>query len=434
MATMTATQAPGPRGHFLTGCLGEFRADPIGLLLRSAEQYGDVVRLRIGPVVAHLVNHPDHIEHVFVRNARNYDKNTRSVSRLRATCGKSLLTTDGELWSRHRKFIQPAFQPAMMQRIEPIAKAAISQMLDRWGEAATAGRPLDIVSEMMHVTLKIAAQSLFGVDMEREVKVVEESLAVILDDTWRRLESWIDLSNVSTAFESRQFRTAINAIDAIVYRIIEVGRKRPGAAGGLLSALLLSRDVESGGGLTDEELRDATITLLLAGHETTANALAWTFYLVSQASEVQTRLHDELVRSLAGRSPRLADFERLPYMSQVFSEAKIGGFTIPAGSTLLASPYVLHRHAAFWHAADTFCPDRFSTASALPRHAYIPFGIGAHQCIGRHMATIVAQFVLAMTLHRFRVQIVPGQTIVPEPGITLRHRSRLEMTVNEYRE
>ena len=140
----------------------EFRSDPIGLLLRSAERDGDVVRLKIGPVVAHLVNHPDHVEHVLLRNARNYDKDTRSVSRLRATCGASLLTTDGEPWIRQCKLIQPAFQPAMLGRIVPVATRAISHMLDRWSEIG-AGRPvLDIVSEMMHVTLQIAAQSLFG--------------------------------------------------------------------------------------------------------------------------------------------------------------------------------------------------------------------------------------------------------------------------------
>jgi enediyne biosynthesis protein E7 len=450
MASRTATRAPGPRGHTLTGCLGEFRADPIGLLLRVAERYGDVVRLRIGPVLAHLVNHPDHIEHVFVRNARNYDKNTRSVSRLRATCGQSLLTTDGERWSRHRKLIQPAFQPAVVERIAPVARTAISHMLERWSEAATAGRSIDVVSEMMHVTLRIAAQSLFGADVERDVNVVEDSLAAILDDTWRRLESWVDFSRISSAFESRRFRAAVDAIDRIVYRIIEAARRHPGAAPGCLSMLLGSRDAESGGAFSDEEARDATITLLLAGHETTANALAWTIYLVAQSSDVQTRLHLELDRVLGQRSPARSDFERLPYTNQVWSEAlrlypsiwimerrvkqddEIGGFEIPAGSTLLVSPLVLHRHPHFWPDAEIFSPERFSAAAAWPKRVYIPFGIGAHQCIGRHMAHFVAQFVLAMTFHRFRVQLMPGPQNAPQPGITLRHRMPWRINVREY--
>ena len=451
MASVMAIQAPGPRGHFLTGSLREFRSDPIGLLLRSSQRYGDVVRLKIGPVIAHLVNHPDHIEHVLLRNARNYDKNTRSVARLRATCGASLLTTDGAQWSRHRKLIQPAFQPAMLHGIAPVACEAISQMLGRWGEAARAGRPIEIVSEMMHVTLRIAAQSLFGANIARDADAVERSLSVILEDTWRRLESWIDLSSFSPVFESRPFRESLRTIDDIVYRIIELGRRQAGGAHGLLTMLLESRDAESGTKLTDQELRDATITLLLAGHETTANALAWTFFLLSQSEEVQSQLHQELDRVLAGCPPALSDFERLTYLGQVFSEAirlypsiwimerrvksddEIAGYAIPAGSTLLVSPYTLHRHPEFWRDPERFAPERFAAeeTATRPKLAYIPFGAGAHQCVGRHMALLVAQCVLAMAFQRFRLHLVPGQTIVPEPGITLRHRSRLEMTLTE---
>ena len=423
----------------------------MGLLLRSAERYGDVVRLKIGPVVAHLVNHPDHVEHVLLRNARNYDKNTRSVSRLRSTCGASLLTTDGGPWIRQRKLIQPAFQPAMMDRIAPVAIGALSQMLDRWGESARTGEVVDIVSEMMHVTLQIAAQSLFGADIARDADVVERSLAVILQDTWRRLESWVDLSRVSPVFENRSFREALRAIDEIVTRIINSHRQQAGTGAGLLSVLLAARDAESGGRLSDQELRDAAVTLLLAGHETTANALAWTFYLLSQAEEAQTRLHCELKNVLAGRPPTVSDFERLPYLGQVFAEAirmypsiwimerrlrtddEIAGYRIPARSTLLISPYVLHRRPDFWQDPERFSPERFSAESsaALPKSAYIPFGVGGHQCVGRQMAIVVAQFVLAMVFQKFRVRLVAGQAVVPEPGITLRHRGRLEMTLHQ---
>jgi cytochrome P450 len=418
--------------------------------MRSAERYGDVIRLKIGPVVVHLVNHPDHVEHVLLRNARNYDKNTRSVNRLRATCGESLLTTDGESWIRQRKLIQPVFQPGMMDRIAPTATDAVSRMIDRWSESMRAGRAVDIVSEMMHVTLQIAAQTLFGADIAREADVIERSLAIILQDTWRRLESWVDLPSVSPVFENRSFRDALRTIHEIVGRIIDSQRQQAGAGAGLLSVLLAARDAESGAGLTDQELRDAAVTLLLAGHETTANALAWTFYLLSQADDVQARLHGDLISVLAGRLPALSDFEQCPYLGQVFSEAirmypsiwimerraraddEIAGYRIPARSTLLISPYVLHRHPKFWHNAEVFSPERFSAESQamLLRSAYIPFGVGAHQCVGRHMAIVVAQFVLAMVFQRFRVQLVAGQTAVPEAGITLRHRSRLEMTLH----
>jgi enediyne biosynthesis protein E7 len=449
MASVAATRAPGPRGHFLTGCLNEFRSDPIGLFLRSAQRYGEVVRLRIGPVTAHLINNPDHVEHVLLRNARNYDKNTRSVARLRTTCGASLLTTDGNQWCRQRKLIQPAFQPAMLHQYAPMAIETISQMLDKWGEAEKIGRPIEIVAEMMNVTLRVAAQSLFGEKIAGDVHVIERSLAAILQDTWRRLESWVNLTAISSAFETRTFRDSLQAIDAVVYRIIDNGRRQPGRATGLLAILLESRDAESGAQLSDQELRDAVITLLLAGHETTANALAWTFYLVSQSEEAQAKLHFEAKNAC---QTSLMEVARLTYVAQVLSEAirlypsiwimerrvrsddEIAGFAIPARSTMLISPYVLHRHPDFWSDAEVFDPNRFAAeaSAARPKLAYIPFGAGAHQCVGRHMAVVVAQLVLAMTFQRFRLHLVPGQTIVPEAGITLRHRSRLQMTLSRH--
>jgi cytochrome P450 len=404
-------------------------------------------------VLTHLVNHPEHIEHVLVQHAHNYDKNTRSVAKLRATCGRSLLSTEGETWQRHRQLIQPAFQPDSLKRFVPDMFDCTGQMLDRWSEAARTGRPLDIVSEMMHVTLTIAARCLFGAEIARDADTVERCLGVILDDTWRRLESWVDWSRISTALQNRAYRAAVQEIDQIVNRMVAKRRQQREDTNDLLSILLRSHDGANGTRLDDQELRDACVTLLLEGHETTANALAWTCYLLASSEPVETRLREELRIVSGGRPPGQSEVERLTYTEQVFAEAirlypsiwimerhvvaddEIGGCLIPGGSTVLISPYVLHRHPKFWPDCETFDPERFApqAIAARAKLAYLPFGTGAHQCIGHHMASLVARVVLASIGQRFRMRLVPGQTTALKPGITLRHRQRLEMLVIEER-
>lgn len=441
------TRAPGPRGTLLLGCLGEFRRDPIGLLARVTRQYGDVVRLRFGPLVAHVVNHPEYVGQVLEERHQNYDKRTRSVSKIRATCGASLLTEEGPLWLRHRRLIQPALLRQVVQRYIPIVTTATAAMLEQWLDAARAARPLDIVSEMMRLTLSIAARVLFGSDVSGDAPIIEQSLVEILADTWRRVENVFDPAAVSPVFHRKSFVNAVGRIDDVVYRIIEQRRQGRGAADDLLAALLEAHDPAAEAGLTDRELRDETITMLLAGHETTANALAWTFSLIFRAPAVEERLAGEVHAALGQELPEHRHLDRLEYTHRTFAEAirlypsiwimerrviaddEIGGYAIPAGSMLLISPYILHRHPRYWHDAERFDPERFSAALAAqrPRHAYIPFGAGPHQCIGRFMAPMVARLILAMVVRRFRLVPVSTQAPVPLPGITLRHAGGLWM-------
>ncbi|MBT6156637.1 MAG: cytochrome P450 [Planctomycetaceae bacterium] len=445
-AQATRVKAPGPRGDFLLGCLSHFQRDAIGLLSRSAQEYGDVVRFRMGPVVAHLVNHPQHVEHVLLHGAENYDKQTRSVSKIRATCGDSLLTSDGEMWRRHRQLIQPAFRQETLERFVPVITETTNAMLKNWQNVARGRAEINIVSEMMQLTLKIAAQILFGADIQDEAEVIERSLAIILRDTWRRLETLFDTSVVSPAFHRRRFRRALQEIDSVVYRIIENRRQSGSSSDDLLSMLLDAHEADSATRLSDRELRDAVITLLLAGHETTANALAWTFYLVSQSPDVEELLR----RDALGFESDQTSSADLHYTGMVFSEAirlypsvwiierravaddEIGGYHIPAGSTVLVSPYLLHRHPEFWGNPDEFDPERFTPDQCVmrPRNAYIPFGVGPHQCIGKNMASLVAKHVLGMVYRQFRPRLVPGQTIKAEPQITLRHAGGLRMTLH----
>jgi cytochrome P450 len=438
-ATAAKRRAPGPRGSWWWGSLGEFRRDPLELLVRAAA-YGDLVRLRFGPVVAHLANHPDVIRRVLVDAPDNYDKNTRSVAKMRATCGTSLLTADGDVWRRLRRIAQPAFQASELSRFTPVIVETVHEWLNGWEVAARQNEPLNLVSEMMHLTVTIAARMFFGIDVKQDAQDIEQALGAILDDTWRRLESLIDPSAVAPVFHRPRFRAAKGRLESIVSRAADQ-RRDPGNARDLLSALLAARDDITRSTLSDRELRSAVITLLLAGHETTANALAWTFYLLTQHDRVNEALASEIDFVLGRHPPDATNWRSLEYASRVFAESIrlypsiwimerrvvgddwLAGYRVRAGSTLLISPYVLHRKPQFWPEPERFDPDRYTSAASAdrPRLAYLPFGAGPHVCIGREMAELVAVIVIAMVTQRFRLERIGAEPALPLAGITLRH-------------
>lgn len=431
-STGSALKAPGPKGSLVWGSLASFKKDAIGFLGQSICDHGDVVRLRFGPVVAHLVNRPEYAEQVLSRGAFRYDKNTRSVARIQATCGRSLLSSDGPAWLRHRRLIQPVFQPRYLESLGPTIDDSMAATLEHWSRVAAKNGSIDIVSEMTRLTISIAARILFASDVEDDADTIESALAVILEDTWRRLEAPFDPSMILRKFHRRRFRSALGRIDAVVYRMIDQRRRSGLVAGDLLSRLLIAHEGQSETRLSDQELRDAAVTLLLAGHETTANALAWTFYLVSQSPEKHYEMTDP--RSVFAEAIRLYPsiwiIER-----RVIENDQIGPFAIPRGTTVLISPYLLHRHVEFWPDPDRFDPDRFKSEQSgnRPRSAYIPFGLGPHRCIGEHMASLVATRVITNVFARFRLRLVPGQTAGMIPGITLRHAGEMRMKLETVR-
>jgi cytochrome P450 len=443
--TVTNKHAPGPRGSLLWGSLKEFQADSLGFLSASVRQYGDIVRFRFGPVVAYLVNHPEYVEHVLARQSHRYDKNTRSVSKVRATCGDSLLSSDGEPWLRHRRLIQPMFQPQRVAEFLPTIDSSTEEMLQRWIAKASSRQDVDIVSEMMGLTMTIAAEVFFASDIREQTAVIEDALAVILQDTWRRLETPFDLAAVSPLFHRGRFRRAVREIDEVVYRII--GRRRQSGLqqDDLLSRLLRAHEADDGTRFTDQELRDAVVTLLLAGHETTANALASAYYLISQSTQIEDRLVREANQQTMDDEPGGLPEARRAFMEAIriypsiwiierraVTDDHIDGYLIPKGSTVILSPYLLHRHPRFWQAPQTYDPDRFTPdrISDRPRCAYIPFGLGPHRCIGEHMALLVATRILSRVHREFRLRLVAGQVIHPMPGITLRHDGPIRMTLH----
>jgi len=436
--------APGPLGHFLLGNLREFRKDVLGLVLESAATYGDVVRCRLGPQIVHLLNHPDHVEQVLQKRSANYDKNTRSSESIRAVTGESLLTCNGDAWKQRRRMDQPAFHHRQIIGFAEQMTAAAAAMIRSWR-----GRPqLDISSEMAHLTYSIVGQTLFSFNTGEDAARVEKAMRVILPHVFGRLGNLLNWPHWLPTPANRRFRHSLAEVDEVVYRIIDQHR-RSQAAGDpdidLLAMLMRVRDSESGAALDDLQLRNETITFLLAGHETTANALTWTFYLISQHPEVEKRLHAELTDVLGGRIPTLADVPKLTYTKTVIQESMrlyppiwiierrvikedmIGGYTLPAGSAVVISPYVLHRHPEFWERPEEFDPSRFETQ---PPAAYIPFGAGPRSCIGSEFAMLEAQLITAMVMQSFRLELVPGHPVEPLPDITLRSKHGMMMTLH----
>jgi enediyne biosynthesis protein E7 len=437
--------APGPPGHFLLGNLREFRRDVLGLVVSSAAEYGDVVRCRLGPQVVHLINHPDAIAQVLQKRAANYDKRTRSSSSIKSVTGDSLLTCNGEFWKRQRRMDQPAFHHRQIAGFADQMTAAAARMLDRWQAGP---QTLDIASEMAHLTYSIVGQTLFSFDTHSDAETVEQAMRVILPHVFNRLGNLINPPLWLPTPANRRFSRSLAAVDQVVYRIIHqhrLAQDRGEPDHDLLAMLMRARDAETGAGLDDSQLRNETITFLLAGHETTANALTWIFYLISQHPAVEQQLLEEITNVLAGKTPTLADIPQLPYTKSVIQESMrlyppiwiierrviqqdvICGYTLPAGSAVVISPYALHRHPTFWQDPEKFDPTRFH--AGVPE-AYIPFGAGPRFCIGNEFAMLEAQLITVMVLQAFQLKLVPGHPVEPQPDITLRSKHGMKMTLH----
>lgn len=418
------SRAPGPTGSLVWGSLAGFKADTLGFLGRAVRDHGDIVRLRFGPVTAHLVNRPAYIEQILSRNAAGYDKATRSARRIAATTGDSLLSANALAWGRHRRLIQPAFQPRCFDGIGPVVDALTDPMLDRW-EAA---ERVDIVDEMMRLVIAAALRVLFSTDIAPER--ITGPLGVILADTWRRIEAPLDASMLSPRLHRPAFRRAVAEIDALVRGLIAARRAATGRPDDVLTRLLAAHEAEGAAGgaqddarggaiggdraapLTDTELRDAALTLLLSGHETTANALSWAFIHASDRHESAEPAHifAEAVRLY----PSIWLIER-----RVVAGDTIGGFDIPRGSSVMVSPYLLHRHPDFWPDPERFDPGRFAGGTPRPAQGYLPFGLGQHRCVGLHLANGLATRIIGRVFERVRLRDMPGQSPVARPGLTL---------------
>ena len=430
--------APGPRGHLLLGSLPDARRDPIAMFQRAFNDHGDVARLRFGTMTAHLISSPAGVNHVLAENNKNYGKQTRGFKNLRRVMGNGLLTSEGEFWKKQRRLAQPAFH---RQKIQGFGESMLRAADRCAARLARATAPVDVAAEMMQVTLEIVCETLLGTQVSGEAERVHEVMGLLLCSANERMTRIIDLPPPLPTRENRALQGWLRVLDGIVLRIIAERRKAPGDD--LISMLLAARDEETGETMTDAQLRDEAMTIFLAGHETTANALTWTWLLLSRYPAAARALRAEL-----GSAPlTVAGLPRLPLLKMTVEESmrlyppawlvarsatgadEIGGYEIPAGSIVFVSPYVVHRHPRLWRDPEGFDPQRFASTETLPRGAYFPFGGGPRQCIGNGFAMMEAQLVLGRLVQKFALELVPGHRVEAEPSITLRPRYGMRMAV-----
>jgi cytochrome P450 len=443
-----ARSAPSPRAGLL-GHLGAIRRDPIGFFLEAHRRYGDVVGLRLFLARGFFLAHPEHVKHVLQDHHTQYDKQTVDFRMLRPVLGNGLLTSDGATWLRQRRLMQPAFHRRQILSLGAVMVAEAEATAQRWAEAARTQAPVDVAADMGRLALAVVTQALFGTQVDAQAERVGQAVTTLNEQFADQLGSLRMLLTLLTGRPSRSMRPPLRTLDDTVQRIIAARRAEPAQErSDLLALLLAARDEETGAPMSDRELRDQVLTLFVAGHETTATALAWTWHLLATHPSVAAKLRAELASVLAGRAPTVEDLPQLVYTRMVIDETlrlyppawatsrnpvvddEIGGFRIPAGSLVLLSPYVTHRHPEFWDRPEAFDPERFAPGRAATRHrfAYFPFGGGPHLCIGETFALTEATLVLATLAQRCRLASVPGHVVEPAPMVTLRPRGGLPMT------
>ena len=453
-ASEEAHRAPGPRGRFLVGSLRDFRSD---CLIQTMEQarakYGDVVRFRIGPRTVHLLSHPDLAQQVLVKEKETFFKIQEGTDRkigLGLVLGEGLLTNrDHDSWFLRRRMLQPVFYRRRIATMADEMVAAGQKMLSRWDELYTPEDVFDVHEEMMRVTLDVINRTMFGADVTREAGRVGTAMTVLTRYAFAQAGNPFSMPPWVPTHRNQEFHRALETIDSVVLGLI---RARQAARGSgeqprhdLLDMLLDAEDAETGERMTDQEVLDEVKTVFAAGHETTANALTWTWLLLSEHPEAGEKLRAELDAVLDGRPPTLADVPNLHYTRQVFDEAlrlyppvpalvrrviratTLGGYEIPANSRALISIYNLHRHPGFWEEPIRFEPERFSPERRASHHdlAYIPFGAGQHKCIGNNFALMEGLLLLAMIAQRYELDLVPERPVEREVAVTMRPREGL---------
>lgn len=440
---------PHLSSHALLGSASPMHRDPLGFLLET-RRYGEVVGMRFVFSPAYLIYHPEDVKHVLQENHFNYNKDLFTYHVLNPVVGSGLLTNDGDSWLHQRRLMQPAFHRKRLATYATLMEEATESMLAGWQVHENAAESLDIAEEMMHLTLRIVGQALFSLDLSQETSTVGQAVTTLVKLLGDYVYAPFPPISVPTS-RNRHMQAAIHELNTVVSTIIRERHELNTDTGDLLSMLLAARDEETGEGMNDQQARDEVMTLLLAGHETTANTLIWTWYLLSQHPEVENRLHSELATVLGGNAPTVEQLPDLTYTWMVLQEAlrlyppawilsrkaladdELGGYHIPQGSMVILSPYATHRHPDFWEQPEVFDPERFTPerVAARPHYAHFPFGGGPRLCIGSNFALMEAQLILATVSQRYQLRLMPDHPVVPEAKITLRPRYGMPMTVQQ---
>lgn len=428
-------------GHFQT-----FRKDATGFLTRLSK-LGDVTSFRMGNMPGYFINHPDLARDILVLNAHKFHKG-RALKRAKNLLGEGLLTSEEQFHLRQRRLVQPAFHK---QRIVSYAEA-MTDYAERMAVEWRDGDVRDIDHEMMRLTLQIVGKTLFSADVTDDADDVGAAMTDIVNLFNFLVLPFAELLEKLPLPQSIRFRRAKAKLDEVIYGFINERRASGEDKGDLLSMLLLSQDEESGSGMSDLQVRDECLTIFLAGHETTANALTWTWYLLSQNPETEKKLHEELDRVLDSRVPKFEDVPNLKYAEAVFAESmrlfppawgigrlavedhEFNSYEIPKGALVLISPFVAHRDSRFWDAANEFKPERWETLSvkeASQRYTYFPFGGGVRRCIGEQFAWTEGILLLATLARKWKLRLQPEQKIGLKAMITLRPKYGMRMKIEK---
>jgi cytochrome P450 len=447
-------RAPGPRGRFLVGSMRDFRGDRlIGTMEQARDKYGDIVRFRVGPRTVHLISHPDFARQVLVREKEAFLKIQEGTDKkigLGLVLGEGLLTNrDHDSWFVRRHILQPVFHRRRIATMTDEMVAAGQKMLSRWEELYTPEDIVDIHEEMMRVTLDVITRTMFGADVTQEAGRVGTAMTVLTRYAFAQAGNPFSVPPWVPTRRNREFQRALETIDSVVLGLIRARQATRDSGefprGDLLDMLLDAEDTETGERMTDQEVLDEVKTVFAAGHETTANALTWTWLSLSEHPEAGEKLKAELDAVLGGRPPTSADLPNLHYTRQVFEEAlrlyppvpalirrvvgptTLGNYEIPAASRVLISIYNIHRHPEFWPGPTRFEPERFSPErkAAHPDLAYIPFGAGQHKCIGNNLALIEGTLLLAMVAQCYEFVLVRERPVEREVAVTMRPREGL---------
>lgn len=439
----TAPQPPILKGRPFLGVLNDFRKAAPQFLLKVAREHGEIAQLRLGNQTVYSITNPEWIKDIFVTHQSNFIK-SRMLERAKVLLGEGLLTSEGEMHKRQRRLSQPAFH---RDRLAGYGSAMVDCALhtrDSW----KSGAALDISREMNHLTLAIVARTLFSADVSAEADDIRSALGDVLGLFDMVLSPFSEIFEKLPLPSVRRFERARDRLDKTIYRIIAERRAGEKDTGDLLSMLLLAQTDEDGR-MNDKQVRDEALTLFLAGHETTANALSWTWYLLSQNPEIEARFHAEIDRVLAGRTPTFDDLPNLKFIEMVLAEAirlyppawsvgrrnlteyRVGDYVIPPRTVILMSPYVVHRDPRWFPEPDRFLPDRFlpEAVAARPKFSYFPFGGGARVCIGERFAWMEGVLLLAVLGQKWRLRLAPDARVETKALITLRPKYGMPMLV-----
>ena len=431
----------------LLGHLGAFRQRPLESLSAWWRRHGDAIRFRLGPKTFYLFSHPDLAEEVLVKQSDRFVKvyNPRRPHGLALVLGNGLVTSSGEVWKRHRRIIQPIFHRSRMatmaDRMAQVGEERVATWKGREGDT------IDIAAEMMQLALEVISQTMFTTSMTQHTERISHALQVSIKYAFDSFSNPLSLPLWVPTARNREFRTVMQFMDGLMYGLLAERRQSGVHHDDLLDLLLQARDEETGEGLSDQELRDEALTIFAAGHETTANALAWTWYLLATHPEAKARFHEEVDRVLQGRTPNAEDLEHLPYTRAIFEESlrlyppapavhrkavtntTVGGLSLPEGAFVLVGTYNLHRHPTFWSSPEQFQPERWLDAERpRSRYAYMPFGAGPRTCVGLHFASVEGPLLLALIGRRYDLQLAQ-ERVEPQLMVTLRPKGGMRMMI-----